>query len=524
MLALTLRREAEQGSWALVTYAEAAESEAALEGAAAELGVESAQMRRLDTQQALGSSGAMKGVMVEQRHRVDVSVAAACIAPLVEAVLCKDEAEVDAEEFRRASLVLGSLCCMDREVRPSGRLLLTMCARSDGVVLQVAAEMARSDLVYSKIWTASGNALNAVFEKDPAEMTRDDAMTVACEAIAFLVFCSQGMCANCDAAGVDEMALAVAFVQHYPLQQPARAKDEAKALRLGELALEICRNPQGLSDEELTAAWMLVAHAVWSSRTAIIALVKHGVLEAAVAHLRKSSATEWVNWGCAEGLQATAIFTMVLWVCNAADTDFPNKAERMIETGMADVIASLFKAYELRGPSKTDDASVWGLTHAMLALKELDLTSTEGRPIVQLLGGMGSALRFAVDNPLDHVRTLGLNTGSLCAVSLRTKSIVFASTHYRLADSVRAGVRKGRRRRRIWVHSGARGRCSHASQIEYDRRLGAILCDAAGLLPPPSRAPLHIRCVWLLASIGAPALTVVAPQTPTRPCWSNATP
>ena len=55
----------------------------------------------------------------------------------------------------------------------------------------------------------------------------------------------------------------------------------------------------------------------------------------------------------------------------------------MIETGMAGAAASLLKAYELRGPSKTDDASVWACVHAMLALKDLlDLTSTEGRPIV----------------------------------------------------------------------------------------------------------------------------------------------
>ena len=68
-LAVTLRREAEQGSWALVTYAEAAESERALESAAAELGVESAQVRRLDTQQALGSAGAAGEAMHEQRRR-----------------------------------------------------------------------------------------------------------------------------------------------------------------------------------------------------------------------------------------------------------------------------------------------------------------------------------------------------------------------------------------------------------------------------------------------------------------------
>ena len=116
VLALTLRREAEQGSWALVTYADAAESERALEGAAAELGAESVVVRRLDTQQALGSAGPTNQAMVEQRRRVEVRVAASCVGPLV-AVLCKPVSDVDSEEYQRASLCLGGLCWMDREVR-----------------------------------------------------------------------------------------------------------------------------------------------------------------------------------------------------------------------------------------------------------------------------------------------------------------------------------------------------------------------------------------------------------------------
>ena len=48
----------------------------------------------------------------------DIGVAAACVGPLIETVLCKDVSEVDAEEYQRAATVLGSLCWMDRQVRP----------------------------------------------------------------------------------------------------------------------------------------------------------------------------------------------------------------------------------------------------------------------------------------------------------------------------------------------------------------------------------------------------------------------
>ena len=63
--------------------------------------------------------------------------------------------EIDAEEFQRASLVLGSLCWMDREVM---------------------VEYFRGGR-FSAVWQASGNALNTAAAKDPAELTRDDAMT-----------------------------------------------------------------------------------------------------------------------------------------------------------------------------------------------------------------------------------------------------------------------------------------------------------------------------------------------------------
>ena len=112
----------------------------------------------------------MNHVMVEQRRRVEVRVAASCIGPLIEAVLCKDAAEVDAEEFQRAGLLLCSLCRMDRAV---------------------SAEYFRNGRFHA-VWAASGNAYNAVAAKDPAELTRDDAMTLACGDGALIVNWTQG--------------------------------------------------------------------------------------------------------------------------------------------------------------------------------------------------------------------------------------------------------------------------------------------------------------------------------------------
>ena len=236
VLAITLRREVGKPPWALVTYAEAAESERALAGAA-ELGAESVVVRRLDTQQALGSDGAMDEMIREQRRRVEVRVAASCVGPLVEAVLCADASEVDAEEYQRASALLGSLCWMDRDV---------------------SAEYFRNGHV-SATWTASGNALNAVAAKDPAQLTRDDALTIASDAAVVAVYHAQaiaGLLARPE-VDLDQVTLLGTVSTQYPLMPgrvPIEEVDYPRQMIL--LLLEICRDPQGACAEAVAGAWM----------------------------------------------------------------------------------------------------------------------------------------------------------------------------------------------------------------------------------------------------------------------------
>ena len=49
----------------------------------------------------------------------------------------------------------------------------------------------------------------------------------------------------------------------------------------------------------------------------------------------------------------------------------------LVESGTVDVMASLFKAHELRGPSMLDDANVGAIVYFQWALCNLDTTSAE---------------------------------------------------------------------------------------------------------------------------------------------------
>jgi len=87
-----------------------------------------------------------------------VDVAAECVGPLIETVFAAEVSVVDAAEFRRAHLVLCELCLLEP--------------------LRLLAEWVR-DMRMGIAWGTPGNARGAVFDKDPSELTREDALAVA---------------------------------------------------------------------------------------------------------------------------------------------------------------------------------------------------------------------------------------------------------------------------------------------------------------------------------------------------------
>ena len=52
----------------------------------------------------------------------------------------------------------------------------------------------------------------------------------------------------------------------------------------------------------------------------------------------------------------------------------------------------------------------------LYGLISLNLTAPEAEPIVELLRGIPSALRFALDHPLHHVKVCGVTSATLCAI------------------------------------------------------------------------------------------------------------
>ena len=112
-------------------------------------------------------------------------VALACGAPIAEQVFAADASTVDAAEFHRASAVLAELMLLDP--------------------LEVGAEFFR-DGRYGRTWSSPRNAYNEAWAKDPAELSRSDAITVASDMTFNVIVWARGVQAVVmERAGVDFM-------------------------------------------------------------------------------------------------------------------------------------------------------------------------------------------------------------------------------------------------------------------------------------------------------------------------------
>ena len=124
---------------------------------------------------------------------------------------------------------------------------------------------------------------------------------------------------------------------------------------------------------------------------------------------------EWAS--CTEGLPFYGIgFSIGCFSQTDLASVGVNLVELLVESGMMDAIASLFKAHELRGPSMLEEANVGFLCYAAWGLTNLDITAPEGLPIMEMLKGMPSALYFLLEHKLTLYVQFGSNTSSWAAV------------------------------------------------------------------------------------------------------------
>ena len=180
-------------------------------------------------------------------------IAVACASPLCE-VLCKNAAEVSAEEWRRAAQVLTALCGVE-PARVGGQ-----CYSAGQCTLCAA-------------WVAPESALGVLLAKEPAALTPEDALTVGCAVAPVPVMWAtpNALDANCRAVGIspnDFLAL------HMPASflMPFATPTDDRNLALVPLLLELLKAPETLPQFALgrsgpsAAPASVLRDAHWSER------------------------------------------------------------------------------------------------------------------------------------------------------------------------------------------------------------------------------------------------------------------
>jgi hypothetical protein len=325
------------------------------------------------------------------------AAAAACVAPLVDAVLCADASVVAGAEYRQASLVLARLVLLDP--------------------LQAGAALLRNGRGAFAAWAAPGTARAVVMAKDPATLTRDDLLVAACDSLPHLVVLCKGWTEVVAAAGLDEQEWFGAFMAD---NRFADSSIDERNARLVLLSLEILRDPQGLPGLELAAVWALLWPLLVGRPAVCAQAIDAGLYEVGVAVLRASPAVEWVGWRTVAGLQAGAIFTAIVQTIFNPPPGI-NLLSAVIESGVADAVVSGLRAFELHGatwqirPGRGDEANPTCVSHMLCIMQSFDLQAPETEPVVALLRSIPSALRFALENNLDHLKHVGFSSAAFAS-------------------------------------------------------------------------------------------------------------
>ena len=380
---------------ALVTFAEPAEAQAALDG------VErlrppprSLNARRPDARNLLRT----------HQDRARAGTAAACIVSLVETW----PGLSDAEEFQRCALLQLEIwqLAVDSGLDPVQEVGVEWFRR--GSPLHVS----RSNAVYS----APDNAYAVSFTKDAKCLTRADALTIACAmAPAALTWC-RGIRPTFLHAGTNFLEWMNEYLISVKIGPGAGGQDTTDAMRerLCLLWLEIHRDPRGISTFGLASVWMSVSIIVAGRPTVALTMIKAGIINVLVSSIRLASPVDWVTWTTPSGMLFGCMFHLA-WALSTTQLPSVNKEALFIDTGFVDVAISALKAYEVCGPSKVEGANILSVWCSVELLAQLDLTTPEAQPIVEMLKAIPSTLRFVLEHELVHVDSLGYTTSSVTA-------------------------------------------------------------------------------------------------------------
>ena len=291
-----------------------------------------------------------RGEVADKDGRAATCVA--CVAPLIEQVFGADVDAVDAGEFQHAKLVLAKLVSID--------------------LVLGSAEWWREER-YTRAWRQPGGAYCAVFGKEPSDLTRDDALTVSADAIAWVQAMSRGYDLTFDAAPIDAMGMLLTWGNESRIGNNTQSS-EAFLVRLAELLVQLVSSPQGTPDYQIAGAWMALGF-LSSGRLATMRVALTAI-DVAVATLGRTSPADVVSWRTTPAnagvrLQQHAIIALIWAFTGLELSGVGDKAHLLREKGFIDLAMAFLKAFEVGEDVEGGSAVVvWGCLCSLVRLSE----------------------------------------------------------------------------------------------------------------------------------------------------------
>eukprot|EP01043_Picozoa_sp_COSAG02_P026527 COSAG02_NODE_1532_length_12086_cov_6.489447_7_plen_474_part_00 len=342
----------------------------------------------------------------------DADAAVCCVSALC-GIMCMDAAQVDAAEYQRASMLIGSL------LTPLGPLRVGSELLKPGQPTMMA------------VYSSSLSVLGAALAKAPQDLTEADATAITCAVNLWTVILAAGTRECLVAArGADADLMTWVGAEYFAVEflmsgggQAMLENDrnmKVAALTLGMLREE--RIPPGL----MRAAWCTMTQALAGRLAVAQRMLDLQVVELAVEHLNRFAPEQWVSSSafCQDGWTGTALIA-IKDVIMATAPQGVDVTPLLVSSGYADALVSALKAIEYVGVAKVN-ASVT----AVFVLQTCDaITINDGRclpQIQEMIRSAKSALRFCAEEGahLAFWADAGLTTGvfaTLVAASLYGK-------------------------------------------------------------------------------------------------------
>jgi hypothetical protein len=367
---------------------------ARLRGGAAEREAAYAELYRREAEHhAASSDGTGPAELADITELAEL--AAAVASPLSE-VLCKPAAEVSADEYQRAALLLAALSGVD-PARVGGE-----CCKPD------------PQCGIFNAWAAPGSALGVVLAKQPASlMTSDDALLIASAMapIAVQWSSSKGADGAAESAGITTAGWVEPIMSsQFLLAMPGKQEKNDRSLALTPMLLEMLKAPDQLPEFALSGVLCALSWAVIGRPVVAECLLELGAIEVLVEFLAQATPSELLaTVGFSRRSHGYAL-SVLKEMTEAARVDV---TVQMLSSGCIDVVVSALSATEQLG-----EGNVNGYVVCLGALWLL--MSVDGEALEQIQDKareIKSALRWLSDSSVKDAIDLGC-TASLFGATL----------------------------------------------------------------------------------------------------------